>query len=75
MMEFLLEYSERSVMGVRFGSRETALPDLDRLTADGGPKYPPSEYSYKGWLALALATVYEEEEAWWECGFCEAGAE
>jgi hypothetical protein len=48
MTELRLEYSDRSVMGVRFGSRDAAVrPDFDRWTADdGGPKYPPMADSY-----------------------------
>ena len=33
--ELRLEYSERSVMGVRFGSRETTRPETVRLTPLG----------------------------------------
>jgi hypothetical protein len=56
MIEFLLEYSDRSVIGVRFGSREITLPLMVLLTGGppAGPKKPPLEYSYVDDLVLEL---------------------
>jgi hypothetical protein len=67
MIEFLLEYSDRSVMGVRLGSRLTTLPLLERITPEG-PKYPPFAYS-KRFCALRAAPLpllldTDELEAW-----------
>ncbi len=38
MTELRLEYSERSVIGVRFGSRQTTRPEVLRLRAVAGMK-------------------------------------
>lgn len=44
MNELRLEYSERSVIGVRFGSRDTMRPLIDRVMSPAGPKKPPLAY-------------------------------